>query len=294
MTQTGPFTGAGGLIFSGPGTHTLNQANTFTGTTNLTGGTLQGTGVTKSLAVTGGTLAPGTSPGIFAANGTVTLGAAGKLAIELNGLTPGTLHDQLAVTGPVSVGGSLQVIAGFVAADQDKFVIVSNDGTDAVTGTFSGLPEGAIVTGGVNFLRVLGGFDLALAGQNADAAIGAITVGADWRASTVLAGAKAGTDGHEGTSDDTKIAGAGVRDTATIFSQIASITIKGQAFGSTTIGDSFGIVAEQIGKAKIGAATLKLTKGQRSPTDFFALAITGPGPAPDNAASDFFLREIVA
>lgn len=105
---------------------------------------------------------------------------------------------------------------------------------------------------------MLAGCDFALAGLNADAAIGSIFVRADWRASTV-------------------------RDADGILSSIASITIKGQAFGSVVCGDHFGIVAEQIGRTKISKAKLKFDKGGRDAEDAFAAAPTG----------DFFLREII-
>ncbi|MHA3770507.1 beta strand repeat-containing protein [Verrucomicrobiota bacterium sgz303538] len=147
------------------------------------------------------------------------------------------------------------------------------------------------VSGGVDFLRVLAGYDLTLTGLNADASINSIFVGADWRASTVLAGVTTGADGFAGTEDDAKFGpGGGVRDTAEIFSTIARITIKGQAFGSTSNGDSFGIVAEQISAAKVGKATLKLDKGALDTVDAFALGSTGPGAT--GLASDFFLREV--
>ena len=144
------------------------------------------------------------------------------------------------------------------------------------------------VSGGVEFLRVLAGYNVGLTGLNADASIGAISVGTDWRSSTVLAGVTEGVDGFAGTDDDAKI--AGIRDNGTIFSQIASLTIKGQAFGSAEAGDTFGVVAELIAKAKIGINSLKLIKGEGDPEDAFALAATGPGAT--GLPSDFFLREI--
>ena len=126
---------------------------------------------------------------------------------------------------------------------------------------------------------------------NADASIGAISVGRAWLASSVLAGVKVGADTFLGTADDTKATGStSTRDTAAIFSQIASITIKGQALGTAASGDSFGIVAEQIGKAKIGARKFVFDKGERDAADAFAAAPTGPGAS--GLVSDFFLREI--
>ncbi|MEQ1862430.1 MAG: hypothetical protein ABMA13_21130 [Chthoniobacteraceae bacterium] len=65
--------------------------------------------------------------------------------------------------------------------------------------------------------------------------------------------------------------------------------MKGQALGTSGAGDMFGIVAERIGKAKVGARTFAFTKGA-TPEAFFA-APTGPGAT--GLASDFFIREIV-
>jgi len=148
------------------------------------------------------------------------------------------------------------------------------------------------VAGGVDSLRVLAGYNLTLDARNADASIGTITVGADWQASTVLAGVTGGADGFAGTADDAKIAGGGVQDAAAVFSTIASVTIRGQAYGSTGGADAFGIVAEQITKAKVGKAVFKLDKGPRDAADAFALSATGPGAGNPGLTSDFFLREV--
>jgi len=128
---------------------------------------------------------------------------------------------------------------------------------------------------------------------DADAAVGAVSVGRAWLASNLIVGVDEGPDTFFGTSDDTKAVGSNSNhDVPTRFSTIASLLIKGQALGSTAAGDSFGIVAEQILKAKIGKRTFRFDPGERDLADAFALAPTGPGPAPDNATSDFFLREI--
>lgn len=130
------------------------------------------------------------------------------------------------------------------------------------------------VNGSVSGLRLLAGYDTAGQGLNADASIGAIVVNKNWSASSVLAGVGAGTDTLEGTTDDDKLSGIGVRDNARIYSSIASVLIKGTATGSATLGESFGIVAEQIGKAQIGTTKLAFTKGARGANDFFPIAGT--------------------
>jgi len=173
-TVNGAINGSGALTKQGNGTASLNGANTYTGATSVNagrllingslvagsavtvagGGTLGGTGtVNGTVAVlSGGTLAPGLSPGILA-TGDLTLNSGSVLTIELAGNGPAgdpNGHDQVNVTGSVSLGNATLTIdttgltAGELARGQ-VFVIISNDGTDPVTGTFNGLAEGATV-----------------------------------------------------------------------------------------------------------------------------------------------------
>jgi autotransporter-associated beta strand protein len=217
-------------------------------------------------------------------HGATLLGAGTIGAVRVNGSFLG---------GQLSAGADLGAVSvrGDIVGTEKGPVIISAFGK--AVGPAKGLDvaiKSLVVSGGVDFLKVLAGYDFTLTGMNADASIGAITVGADWRASTVLAGVKAGADGFAGTDQNAKLTGGGVRDTAEIFSTIASVTIKGQAFGSISGGDTFGIVAEQITKAKVGKAVFKLDKGARDAVDAFALATTGPGAT--GLSSDFFLREV--
>ncbi len=159
------------LAKSGSGTLTLTGANTYTGATTLSGGFLRVNGslaAGSAISVTGGTL--GGTGTIF---GTVTLGPAGTLApgsptsstgrltvgsvawsdintsysVQVNGATPDILHDQLVVTGTVNLSGATLSRSGTITtAPGQRIVLIDNDGTDAVIGTFSGLAEGATVT----------------------------------------------------------------------------------------------------------------------------------------------------
>ncbi len=164
----------GSIVMNGAGTLHLSGTSTFTGTSTVDdgllkvtgsiansevvvndGGTLGGTGATGSVTVnSGGTLAPGSSPGIIH-TGDLVVNAGAHIAIEIAGLTPGTQHDQVEVTGTVTLnGGSVDVslLGGFNPAPGDTITIISNDGVDAVSGSFAGAGQlGLINSGGQTF-----------------------------------------------------------------------------------------------------------------------------------------------
>jgi autotransporter-associated beta strand protein len=177
LTFGGPITGTGGITKTGPGLLRLTAANTYSGPTVINAGTLSvensqpssairvnggatltGTSAAEvgSVAVTGGRITPGALPGDAAtitANGALTLNAAGRFVVDLNSATS---FDRLVVNGTVDLGGStlnLNHSFGSVIGDT-SFDIVVNDGTDAVVGTFNGLPEGASFSLGGSAFRI--------------------------------------------------------------------------------------------------------------------------------------------
>lgn len=114
----------------------------------LSGGILKGTGTIQGLSVaSGGTVAPGHSPGCLTSSGATINGT---YQAEIGGTTACTGYDQLKVTGSVDVTGatlSLSLYNGFKPSVGQKYTIIDNDtAADPVTGTFSGLAEGATVT----------------------------------------------------------------------------------------------------------------------------------------------------
>ena len=132
---------------------------------------------------------------------------------------------------------------------------------------------------------------IGLSAGNADASIGSITVGGDWIASSVLMGATSGADLKVGTADDLTSAGRNGDALATI----GSFTVKGQAFGTADdTSDNFGIVAEQIGKAKVGGRTFAFKPGANNPLtlEAFFAAPTLDGSGTENPAFDFTIREL--
>jgi fibronectin-binding autotransporter adhesin len=109
------------------------------------GGTLRGSGKIGGLNGNGGIIQPGgTTPDALECYGDVSLAGATIFRVRLNGTTAGVTYDQLDVRGAVTLGGTLEITAGFSPAVGDRFTIIDNDGTDDTVGTFASLPEGAV------------------------------------------------------------------------------------------------------------------------------------------------------
>jgi autotransporter-associated beta strand protein len=159
------------LLKTSSGTLTLSGNNSYNGTTTVaegnliingnistsslttvaSGATIGGSGTVGALTISsGGFVNPGNSPGTL---NTGNYNQAGTLVAEITGLTAGTQHDQINVTGTVTLSGALSILAtgGTYAANNIIFLIL-NDDIDAVNGTFSGLAQGATVA-------TFGGFD---------------------------------------------------------------------------------------------------------------------------------------
>ena len=85
---------------------------------------------------------PGNSPGILKTR-SLTAQAGAKMRFELNGTTAGSGYDRLDVTGTVTLNNPTFIgTRAFSPALGQSFVIIANDGSDAVNGQFSGLSEG--------------------------------------------------------------------------------------------------------------------------------------------------------
>jgi hypothetical protein len=111
------------------------------------GGILKGSGKIGILTVDGGTVAPGNSPGVLSTGNVIY--TSGTLDEEIGGTGAGEF-DQLNVTGTVDLGSATTLNVShwnnYRPKQNDSFMIIKNDAADAVTGTFSGLAEGAKLT----------------------------------------------------------------------------------------------------------------------------------------------------
>ena len=137
---------ASSLYFSGG--HDLNTSSRISGSGRVY---LSGT--------VHGEVSPGFGPGSFAVltfGANYTQNSTGRLDIEIGGLAAASEHDQLDVIGGVTLAGTINVslLGVYVADFGDQFVIVNNDGTDAIVGTFAGLSEGETFTVGTSQFEI--------------------------------------------------------------------------------------------------------------------------------------------
>jgi fibronectin-binding autotransporter adhesin len=167
------------LTKSGTGTWTLADANTYTGTTTVTGGTLLINGnqsaatgavtVSNSGTTLGGTgtiggtvtvnaganIAPGNGGNSTAIlnTGALTLASTSNFRVDINGTTAGSGYDRLNVTtGGVTISGSnLVITVGTTLTIGQTFLIVEKVSAGAVSGTFA---QGSTVISGPNVFSI--------------------------------------------------------------------------------------------------------------------------------------------
>jgi len=145
--------GTGNLTFAGGGKQVLSGANTYSGTTTVSAGSLavngslassvvtvaagaklQGNGTLAGAVNVQGTLSPGNSPGVITL-GSLVLGGSSTTLIEINGTGRGVSYDGVNVTGSsnsLTYGGLLSFNFGSLSPDFVTYHIFD------FTGGFSG------------------------------------------------------------------------------------------------------------------------------------------------------------
>ncbi len=156
LTISGIMSGAGSLTKDGAGSLILSALNTFSGGTTVNAGTLGGGGKLGALLVnSGATIAPGSTTTKIFKTGNIAFSAGSNFNVTLNGAVAGTGYDQLSAVGAVNLAGAtlnVNVNPLFTPALGNAFILIQNDGIDAVVGTFAGLSEGGtLLLGGMTF-----------------------------------------------------------------------------------------------------------------------------------------------
>ncbi len=191
------------------------------------------------------------------------LSAGGSIGSFTTTAVPGKFR----ATGGIVVKGSVISSDFGIAGDlanlrvsgefQDTLVTVRGDlaPVDLLTAQTIG---NLAIGGRVAHSDFLIGYDLNVDAVNPDVQVDKIIITGNWVDSNLAVGVEEGPDGFFGLGTDTAIAGG----SASIVSRIASLTIKGHAYGTLSDSDDyFGIVAQEIAKARIGLANLPLTVG---------------------------------
>jgi hypothetical protein len=221
------------------------------------GGDVQGPGLRPGDSTSGGTVR-----GLIEAGSIGSIFIGGSMRAGTDESTNGSLdlfplilsqHEIGSVTikgdlrGTVGSGGDVTAVA-IVALNQ-----VAGLTTDLAIGkvTIGGTVERANIFAGTGPASFAGG-------TNGNASIGAVQVGGDWIASSLVAGVKDTNGDGFGNADDAVVdvpAGAGADATV---AKIASIRIGGSVAGTALGTDHFGFVAQHIGSFQAAGFTAPL------------------------------------
>ena len=254
------------------------------GTVTLKGsvvGTAQGSGVIRaetigSLKISGSVVGGDSSSGSIGANAIKTIAIGGDLTGGL-GLFAGTIVvGSQGGIGSVTIGGSMlssSIYVGLFGIDQGTIgkvlvkgsIIGTSDRSSTIGASGPLNAPGKLAIGSITvwgrvehaFFGVGGTFG---GDENPDAQIGAVKVGGDWIASSIVAGTEPENDSLTGTFDDGLMEQVGEPDA--LFSKIGSIIIGGMIRGTSDPGDHYGFVAQEIGSLKIGGTAFPLVPGR--------------------------------
>ncbi|HLX63306.1 MAG TPA: C25 family cysteine peptidase [Planctomycetota bacterium] len=156
---TSALSGSNGMTKAGNGTLTINSSSSYSGGTQISAGTLRGTGTLLNTTVTtssAGSLWPGiaTVGSAVSANGSESLSVAGLdmsaggvLKIALNTSTANSTQSLIVTGSTCQLGGTLSLGVPAGASSANAYTVLSS-GAGAISGTFSTVMlNGAVVTG---------------------------------------------------------------------------------------------------------------------------------------------------
>jgi autotransporter-associated beta strand protein len=163
------------LTKSGAGIWKLIAVNTYTGATTVSAGTLfingstasgsavevssgatlGGTGTINGNVTVSGTLSPcttGTTTGTLTLGGNLTFNGGATFSVTAKGTTAGTQYDLVTASGAsptITLGSAtLSFAFGYTPTVGHSYTIIDNQGSNAITGTFNEISEGASFVAG--------------------------------------------------------------------------------------------------------------------------------------------------
>jgi hypothetical protein len=219
---------------------------------NIRNVTISGNIVGSSISGTDGEIAWSGCIFTHASIGSVWVG--GSVVAGHDDSTSGYLYYGTSILATQSIG-SITVkgnVIGSTGPNGNAAVVFSASGAVAPTPT-SNMAIGKINIGGrVENAQIIAGYDFDFGANNGNAQIGAVSVGGDWIASSIVAGIQNSIDSlHFGDGHDSVIGGV-----ANSIAKIASITIGGTVTGTPVSGDHFAFESHAIGNVKIGGNTV--------------------------------------
>ena len=166
LTVAGAYTQSGGVTIVTGGA--VIDGSVY----NLNAGELKGTGIIASSLIAGAgsnTISPGLSPGTLTINGSLSLSGTSTLAMELGGVTQGSLYDYLDVNGALTLAGMLELDfindfqLGVTSLDQFVLATANSD----ITGSFLNVASGdRLNVGGFGSFQVWYGAGSAFGASN--------------------------------------------------------------------------------------------------------------------------------
>ena len=150
--------GTGGLTLGGSLSLQLEGMLNFSGTTTVSGTAnliLKSISTINTPIVVGSgatlTIVPGQHP---LTNAPVSLQAGSTLALTINGSTDTNDYSSLGANANVTLAGGLSLSSGTVLATGAVLQIIATQSGGHVSGTFSGVPDGAAVRSGIQYYVV--------------------------------------------------------------------------------------------------------------------------------------------
>jgi len=313
-TLSGSLNGSGSFVLSGGGGLNLTGSSTFSGTFSLIGARMNVSGSIANSSLTvnnsaisgngtipatslldGATMRVGNEPGAgccadphttgILSTGNVSL-QGGALQLDLGNPTPGTGHDQINTTGSVTLTNPTLLVSlpSLIPTASQTFVIINNDGTDAIAGTFAGLPEGATFTVGSSQFRIS-----YVGGSGNDVVLTALAATASNLTSSMnptVSGQSFILNAHVTSSSGTPQGTVVFRDGAIVLGTVA-VDANGDAFLNASLrAGNHSIIATFQGTGIFAPSTSNtLTQNVAKGNAAVTLATT-PNPSIDNQAID--------